>query len=149
MPAAHLQSSDLWSRAYFVRQAHKVGPNTVTAICNVLDRQHIEAQGYRSCQNILALAKGDNKALLERACGQLIDDTSPRAISYTAVKQHLAALRTQAAARPTTTAAPSARPVDPPPGRRDTTGAHLAGADQFSLAALTGNSSTSDEVARP
>ena len=87
--AAHLQSSDLWSRAYFVRQAHKVGPNTVTAICNVLDRQRIEAQGYRSCQNILALAKGDNKALLERACGQLIDDTSPRAISYTAVKQHL------------------------------------------------------------
>jgi len=149
VPAAHLQSSDLWSRAYFVRQAHKVGPNTVTAICNVLDRQHIEAQGYRSCQNILALAKGDNKALLERACGQLIDDTSPRAISYTAVKQHLAALRTQAAARPTTTAAPSARPVDPPPGRRDTTGAHLAGADQFSLAALTGNSSTSDEGARP
>jgi hypothetical protein len=90
----HLQSSDLWSRAYFVRQAHKVSPNTVTAICNVLDRQRIEAQGYRSCQNILALARGDNKALLERACGQLIDETSPRAISYTAVKQHLAALRT-------------------------------------------------------
>ena len=148
VPAAHLQSSDLWSRAYFVRQAHKVGPNTVTAICNVLDRQRIEAQGYRSCQNILALARGDNKALLERACGQLIDETSPRAISYTAVKQHLAALRTQAAARPTTTGAPSARPVDPPPGRRDTTGAHLAGAEQFSLAALTGNSSASDEGAR-
>lgn len=114
----------------------------------MLDRQRIEAQGYRSCQNILALARGDNKALLERACGQLIDETSRRAISYTAVKQHLAALRTQAAARPTTTAAGSARPVDPPPGRRDTTGAHLAGAEQFSLAALTGNASASDEGGR-
>lgn len=114
----------------------------------MLDRQRIEAQGYRSCQNILALARGDNKALLERACGQLIDETSPRAVSYTAVKQRLAALRAQAAARPTTTAAGSARPVDPPPGRRDTTGAHLAGAEQFSLAALTGNSSASDEGGR-
>ncbi|TCJ68936.1 UNVERIFIED_ORG: hypothetical protein EDC92_1455 [Dietzia maris] len=36
--------------------------------------------------------------LLERACGQLVSETSRRAISYTAVKQQLAALRTQAAA---------------------------------------------------
>ncbi|MGF0131682.1 IS21 family transposase, partial [Dietzia cinnamea] len=132
--------SDLWSRAYFVRQAHKIGPNTVAAISEVLDRQRIEAQGYRSCQNILALARGDNKQLLERACGQLVSETSRRAISYTAVKQQLAALRAQAAARPTTTQPAVAATTDrlePPPGRRDTTGAHLAGPEQFSLAALT------------
>nr|WP_236885840.1 hypothetical protein [Dietzia massiliensis] len=87
VPAQHLQSSDLWSRAYFVRQAHKIGPHTVAAISEVLDRQRIEAQGYRSCQNIPALARGDNKMLLERACGQLVSETSRRAISYTAVKQ--------------------------------------------------------------
>lgn len=139
VPAQHLQSSDLWSRAYFVRQAHKVGPNTVAAISDLLDRQRIEAQGYRSCQNILALARGDNKQLLERACGQLISETSRRAISYTAVKQHLAALRAQDAARPTTTTTPPSlvtTAVERPPGRRDTRGAHLAGPEQFSLAAL-------------
>ncbi|MDT0223893.1 MULTISPECIES: IS21 family transposase [Mycobacteriales] len=145
VPAQHLQSSDLWSRAYFVRQAHKIGPNTVAAISEVLDRQRIEAQGYRSCQNILALARGDNKMLLERACGQLVSETARRAISYTAVKQQLAALRAQAAARPTTTAAPPATTtrLAPPPGQRDTTRAHLAGPEQFSLAALTGRPSTS------
>lgn len=146
VPAQHLQSSDLWSRAYFVRQAHKIGPHTVTAISEILDRQRIEAQGYRSCQNILALARGDNKMLLERACGQLVSETARRAISYTAVKQRLAALRTQAAARPTTTAtaAPTteATAFEPPPGRRDTSGAHLAGPEQFSLAALTGGPSS-------
>ncbi|WP_235027272.1 Mu transposase domain-containing protein [Dietzia psychralcaliphila] len=149
VPAQHLQSADLWSRPYFVRQAHKIGPNTVAAITEVLDRQRIEAQGYRSCQNILALGKGDNKQLLERACGQLISETARRAISYTAVKQHLAVLRAQAAARPTTTtAAPSsanATPVAAPLGRRDTRGAHLAGPEQFSLAALTGTPSALDE----
>ena len=142
VPAAHLQSADLWSRAYFVRQAHKVGPSTVAAITEVLDRPRIEAQGYRACQNILALGKGDNKPLLEHTCGQLISDTARRAISYTAVKQRLAALRAQAAARPTTTpTAPSpsdTTPAEPPPGRRDTSGAHLAGPEHFSLAALTG-----------
>ncbi|MGW3485653.1 IS21 family transposase [Rhodococcus indonesiensis] len=144
VPAQHLQSADLWSRAYFVRQAHKIGPNTVATISDLLDRQRIEAQGYRSCQNILALARGDNKMLLERACGQLVSETSRRAISYTAVKQHLAALRSQAAARPTTTAPPptTTAAVGPPPGRRDTRGAHLAGPEQFSLTALTGRQST-------
>lgn len=146
VPAQHLQSSDLWSRAYFVRQAHKIGPHTVAAISDVLDRQRIEAQGYRSCQNILALARGDNKMLLERACGQLVSETARRAISYTAVKQQLAALRAQAASRPTTTAtaAPTtgATAFEPPPGRRDTSGAHLAGPEQFSLAALTAGPSS-------
>ena len=97
-----------------------------------------EAQGYRSCQNILALGKSD-KQLLERACGQLVSEQTRRAISYTAVKQRLAALRAQAAARPTTAAEPAtAASVAPPAGQRDTTGAHLAGPEQFSLSALTG-----------
>lgn len=136
-PLSICNPEDLWSRAYFVRQAHKVGPHTVAAIGDLLDRQHIEAQGYRSCQNILALGKGD-KQLLERACGQLVSEQTRRAISYTAVKQRLAALRAQAAARPTTTAPATATSAGPPEGRRDTTGAHLAGPEQFSLSALTG-----------
>ncbi|MDO2378385.1 IS21 family transposase [Rhodococcus electrodiphilus] len=148
VPAQHLQTSDLWTRAYFVRQAHKIGPNTVAAISDLLDRQRIEAQGYRSCQNILALGKGDNKQLLEQACGQLTAENAKRAISYTAVKQRLAALRAKTMARPTTTesaAPPPAASLEPPTGRRDTTGAHLAGPEQFSLAALTGATGDSDE----
>lgn len=121
------------------RQAHKVGPHTVTAITSVLDARPIEAQGYRTCQNILALGTGDNKALLEHACRHLVDADSPRAVSYTAVKQRLAALRAQAAARPTTTDPPPPTPrIDPAPGPRDTRGAHLAGPESFSLDALLG-----------
>ena len=109
-------------------------PEWTAAIGDLLDRQHIEAQGYRSCQNILALGQSD-KQLLERACGQLVSEQTRRAISYTAVKQRLAALRAQAAARPTTTAPATATSAVPPEGRRDATGAHLAGPEQFSISA--------------
>src|SRR5699024_3764932 len=107
-------------------------------ITSVLERQRIEAQGYRSCQNILSLAKGgSNKTLLERACHQLLEEPPGRPFSYTAVKQRMAALRAQADARPTTPAGERPRPsYDPMPDRRDTTGAHLAGPDRFSLNAL-------------
>src|SRR5690625_472466 len=128
-PAHHRAGSGLWTRAYFERQAHKIGPATVEAITRVLNRQRIEAQGYRTCQNILGLAKGstDNKRLLEQACQELIAQDTGRVISYTSVKQQLAALRAQAAARPTT------GPTALGSGRRDTRGAHLAGPDRFSL----------------
>lgn len=143
VPVQHQQSSDLWSRAYFLRQAHKIGPATVAVITSVLDARPIEAQGYRTCQNILALAKGDNKPLLESACQQLVDADAPRAVSYTAVKQRLAAVRAQAHARPTTTDSPSSgRPVDLAPTSRDTRGAHLAGPESFSLDALLGRGNT-------
>ena len=140
-PAHHRAASGLWIRAYFERQAHKIGPATVEAITRVLNRQRIEAQGYRTCQNILGLAKGstDNKRLLEQACQELIARDTDRLISYTSVKQQLAALRAQAAARPTTGATKTGTQRGPTPlgsGPRDTRGAHLAGPDRFSLDAL-------------
>lgn len=144
-PAQHWAVSGLWTRAYFERQAHKIGPATVEAITQVLNRQRIEAQGYRACQNILSLAAGKthNKLLLERACQELLAQAQDagRLISYTAVKQHIAALRSQAAARPTTAAQRLPQQRDATPlgtGPRDTSGAHLAGADRFSLDALLG-----------
>lgn len=142
VPAQHRAVSGLWTRAYFERQAHKIGPATVEAIAQVLNRQRIEAQGYRACQNILSLATGNtnNKLLLERACQELIAQDTGRMISYTSLKQHIAALRAQAATRPTTTPhKASQQPRGTTPlgtGPRDTTGAHLAGADRFSLDAL-------------
>lgn len=144
-PAQHRTMSGLWTRPYFERQAHKIGPATVEAITQVLNRQRIEAQGYRTCQNILGLASGstNNKLLLERACQELIAQGTGRLISYTAVKQHIAALRAQAESRPTTTSgAASQQPRGATPlvaGPRDTAGAHLAGAERFSLDALLGH----------
>src|SRR5699024_2212361 len=140
-PAHHRSASGLWTGAYFVRQAHKIGPATVEAITQVLHRQRIEAQGYRTCQNILHLAKGstEKKRLLEQACQELIAQDTGRLISYTSVKQHLAALRAQAADRPTTGATKTGTQRTWTPlgaGPRDTRGAHLAGPDRFSLDAL-------------
>lgn len=107
----------------------------------MLHRQRFEAQGYRTCQNILNLAKGstEKKRLLEQACQELIAQDTGRLISYTSVKQHLAALRARAAARPTTGATKTGRSRTSTPlgaGPRDTRGAHLAGPDRFSLDAL-------------
>lgn len=129
-------ASGLWTRAYFLRQASKVGPSTVTALTRLLDSKVIEAQGFRACMNILSLGKGDNRPLLEGACQQLLDNDA-RAISYTAVKHRITALRAERNQRPAT--GPTA-PSPQRPGRlpdRDTSTAHLGGAEQFRLDALT------------
>jgi len=140
-PAHVADSADLWTRAYFLRQAAKTGPGTVRVLEQLLDGKKIEAQGFRSCMNILELGKRGNRALLEHACRQLTDESEPRQISYTAVKNRMAALRaeqdhrprTDPASRPLPTAAPS------PVAHRDTSRAHLSGPEAFSLAALTSN----------
>jgi hypothetical protein len=66
---AHAEAvSGLWTRGYFLRQASKVGPGTVAALTRLLDGKVIEAQGYRSCMNILDLGKRGSRVLLEQAC---------------------------------------------------------------------------------
>lgn len=146
-PVGYQDTSLLWTRAYFLRQASKIGPATVQAITRLLDQKKIEAQGFRSCMNILALGKGLNRSLLERACQDLCAD--PRAsISYTSVKHRITVLRAEAAGRPTVDtrplqpSCPSSQTVqeqqDPVALVRDTSKAYLAGASAFSLAALTG-----------
>ncbi|MDO5745848.1 MAG: hypothetical protein Q4P23_15445 [Micrococcaceae bacterium] len=74
-PAGYEDTSLLWTRAYFLRQASKVGPYTVQALTQLLDRLKIEAQGYRSCMNILGLGKGNNRSLPR---GSLPDPVHPR-----------------------------------------------------------------------
>ena len=146
-PAGYQDTELLWTRAYFLRQASKVGPGTVEAITRLLDRKKIEAQGFRSCMNILALGKGMNRSLLERACQDLCAD--PRtSISYTAVKHRITVLRAEANGRPTVTERAVGHPkkeetesLNPASGR-DTSKAYLAGASAFSLAALAGTPET-------
>lgn len=143
-PHGYEDTSLLWTRAYFIRQATKVGPYTVQALTRLLERKKIEAQGYRSCLNILELGKGNNRSLLEQACHDLCVHDARNPISYTAVKHRIAVLRADHAGRPATLApgpGPSAatgRTV----GVRDTSRAHLDGISQFSLEALTNASLT-------
>lgn len=132
-PASQGQTTGLWTRGYFLRQAARTGPNTVEALTRLLDAKKIEAQGFRACMNILSLGKGDNRPLLEQACQTLCTDQR-RPISYTAVKHQLTAIRAQTKQRPTTVP-PAQAPA--PAVSRDTSRAHLTGVDQFRLTALT------------
>lgn len=139
-PAGYEDTSVLWTRAYFLRQAAKAGPHTVQALTLLLDRLAIEAQGYRSCMNILGLGKGTNRGLLEAACRALCTQEPVRPISYTAIKNQITLVRATHAERPTVQDQPwdgSDIPPAGPPGHRDTTGAHLGGIGEFSLEALT------------
>lgn len=137
-PAHLTDTTGLWTRAYFTRQAAKVGPSTVVAIERLLDGRKIEAQGFRSCMNILDLGKSGNRMLLEQACTRLITDEY-RQITYTAVKHALTAVRAEQDERPRSTPAAdrTSTPAPVRPTGRDTSGAYLAGAEAFSLDALT------------
>jgi transposase len=137
---AHAEAvSGLWTRGYFLRQAAKVGPSTITALTRLLDGKAIEAQGYRSCMNILDLGQRGSRVLLEQACKGLVDEDPHRQFTYTAVKNRITALRAGHDARPTVsseTGTVVTSSVVGAPGRRDTSRAHLAGAGAFSLDAL-------------
>lgn len=151
----HYESvTGLWTRGYFLRQASKVGPATVAALTRLLDGKAIEAQGYRSCMNILDLGKraGENRVLLEAACRGLVADDPQRPITYTAVKHRMSVLRAEGGQRPTTTTTSGGgggiTPAPSPGGAgvtgRDTSRAHLAGAKAFSIDALTAATSAGD-----
>lgn len=137
--------NNLWSSEYFLTQASRVGPHTRTAIADLLASRPIVAQAYLPARNILAMGKGDNKPILEEACLRLVGDAiRRRAISYTAVKNMVAAVRSDQATRPATTptSRAHARSTSPPHWHGDR-GGLLGGAGQFSLEALTGTD-TSD-----
>lgn len=142
-PAYLEETAGLWTRAYFLRQAAKVGPGTVAALTRLLDGKKIEAQGFRSCMNILDLGKRGSRQQLEQACRHLTDGDVHRQISYTAVKHALAVVRAEQDGRPRTRGTGASMPGHDHahPRRvagRDTSGAHLAGPGAFSLETLTG-----------
>ena len=156
----HYESvAGLWTRGYFLRQAGKVGPATVAALTRLLDGKAIEAQGYRSCMNILDLGKraSENRILLEAACRDLVAEDPNRPITYTAVKHRMSALRAAGDQRPTTgggsdadgTAAPTSSPGAAGMAGRDTSRAHLAGTKAFSLDALIAASPPGDPHEEP
>lgn len=152
----HYESvAGLWTRGYFLRQGAKVGPATVAALTRLLDGKAIEAQGYRSCMNILELGKraSGNRVLLEAACCELVDEDPHRLITYTAVKHRISALRAEGGQRPTTSSSSpgsgggiTASAARAGTDGRDTSRAHLAGAKAFSLDALTTSDRRTDDA---
>lgn len=151
----HYESvTGLWTRGYFLRQAAKVGPGAVAALTRLLDGKAIEAQGYRSCMNILDLGKraGQNRQLLEQACRGLVEEDPHRQITYTSVKHRMSALRAEGDQRPTTSGDSGGGGILPATttgaakaSGRDTSRAHLAGAKAFSLDALTGGTTPTED----
>lgn len=93
------------------------------------------------------MGKGDNKLILEEACRRLTGDTTRgRAISYTAVKNMMAAVRSDQDLRPATTPAPSGhQKATAAPRWTGDRGGLLGGASQFSLDALTGATTSTDQ----
>lgn len=80
---------------------------------------------------------------MEEACRRLVDLEGRRqAVSYTAVKNMMAAVRKEDTVRTTTQPHPNTRDTAPTttakaPTARDTRGAYLGGAEQFSIENLT------------
>lgn len=91
------------------------------------------------------MGKHDNKPILEEACRRLVDLEGRRqAVSYTAVKNMMAAVRKEDTGRTTTQPHPNTRDAVPTSTTtakasttRDTRGAYLGGAEQFSIENLT------------
>ena len=144
IPANIGDTRGLWTSEYFLREAAKIGPATRQVIAELIEAKAIPAQAYQACRNVLNMGKHTNKPILEEACRRLVStDGARRAVSYTAVKNMMAAVRKDTSTRPTgtdlPTDQPTGRPADgaPAPTARDTRGAYLGGAAQFSLENLT------------
>ncbi|TWT16864.1 IS21 family transposase [Corynebacterium canis] len=135
---------NLWSADYFRSQASRIGPATRRAMDSLLASRPIIAQAYQPARSILSLGKGDNKGILELACQRLTAGDKPRAVSYTAVKTMMAAIRAEAASRPEASTR-SAMPDDRQRGSQTALpllanrNGMLGGADQFRLGNLTTN----------
>ena len=139
IPANMDHTQGLWTSDYFLREAQKIGPATRTVIEEMIAAKAIPAQAYQSCRNVLSMGKHANKPVLEEACKRLLSsDGTRRAVSYTAVKNMMAAVRKEAATRPhgfdqPAPATPGHPAHAPAAATRDTSGAYLGGAAQFSL----------------
>lgn len=97
-PPGMANATHLWTPQYFLNQAGRVGPFTQAVIGNLLDAKPITAQAFQPARNILNMGKTpENKQVLEQACKQLLsgDVTAKKAVSYTAVKNMMAAVRAQ------------------------------------------------------
>ena len=110
VPPQHRSIDGLWSRQWFLDLARSHGPATVTVIVQILDRHTIEAQGYLDCQNILSGLGKRNKARLEAACQQVVNQRLYP--TYTTIKRVMAGITSgHEAPRPVVAAGSTRKPA--------------------------------------
>ena len=126
VPPQHRNVDGLWSRRWFLDRAGAFGPATVQVIEQILDRCHIEAQGYLDCQNILGTLGKAKKQKLEAACQQLVNMRGHA--TYSTLKRLMAAIDSDQHKPTEVRPAASNRKHVPTP---DTAGALVRGADYY------------------
>ena len=126
VPPQHRNVDGLWSRRWFLDRASAFGPATVQVIEQILDRCHIEAQGYLDCQNILGTLGKAKKQKLEAACQQLVNMSGHA--TYSTLKRLMAAIDSDQHKPTEVRPAASNRKHVPTP---DTAGALVRGADYY------------------
>lgn len=126
VPPQHRNVDGLWSRRWFLDRAGAFGPATVQVIEQILDRCHIEAQGYLDCQNILGTLGKAKKQKLEAACQQLVNMRGHA--TYSMLKRLMAAIDSDQHKPTEVRPAASTRKHVPTP---DTAGALVRGADYY------------------
>ena len=68
MPDRHREASSLWTRSYFERRAAEAGPEARALVPEALDPHPAGPQGHVPCPDMLSLAKGGRRDILEEAC---------------------------------------------------------------------------------
>jgi hypothetical protein len=70
MPEKHLKYLEQkgWDKAYFKKQAKKIGPHSLWAISSILESKILIEQTYNACLGLLRLEKKYSKERLENAC---------------------------------------------------------------------------------
>lgn len=78
MPANHKHYTEQqgWDEDYFIKEASRIGDNTVAAISEVLKQKIFIEQTYRSCMGIIRLANKYGKPRLEAACARALSFNS-------------------------------------------------------------------------
>lgn len=110
MPADQRGGASPWSREYFERGADAVGPATRLAIDSILDSRPIEPQAFVPCRNVLSLARGGRRDDLEAACEKIAE--AGGAVSYTRVKNLMAAIRAEGSRRKEACEGPAPQQAD-------------------------------------
>ena len=91
MPPAHAAYEAGWSPGRYQRWADSIGPSTRAVIERVLSGKQIVEQAFVPCMNILGLARGGRRELLEKACESVA--AMGQAPTYTLVKNTMEAVK--------------------------------------------------------
>jgi len=91
MPPSHAAYDAKWTPERYMRWADGIGPHTRAVIERVLSGKAIVEQAFVPCMNILGLARGGRRELLEKACESVA--AMEQIPTYSLVKNTMEAVR--------------------------------------------------------